>query len=82
MRRASALSLDVHGSGAEVDDAARRGALLGEGLDLGHQVVPDLRLDGEGALDVDVARLRFELGDLRRRGEAVAHLHARQARPE
>lgn len=74
--------LDVHGGGAEVDDPARRRALLGEGFDLGHQVVPYLRLDGERALDVDVARLRLELGDLRRRGEAVAHLHARQAHPE
>ena len=40
--------------GAEVDPAARRGALLAEGVDVGHHVVPDLALARVGHVEVHV----------------------------
>ena len=42
----------IHAGSAQVDDAAGGGAALGEGLYLGHEVMPDLRLYFEGAPDI------------------------------
>ena len=73
--------LYVHAGRAQVDDAAGRRALFGVGLYLGHQVVPDIRLDGERPLDVDIAGARGQLVDLFLGYNAEFRLDAGQAHP-
>ena len=54
----------IHRRGAEMDDRAANGALLGIGADLRHEVVTDLFLDLLGAFNVDVVLARAQIGHL------------------
>ena len=72
---------DIHRRGAQVNDAAADRALLGIGLDLGHQVVLDLGLDLQGALHVDLIGMGFEIGHLLRRHQSKPRLALRPAPP-
>ena len=54
----------IHRRGAEMDDGAAGGALLGVGTDLGHEIVAYLFFDLLGAFNVDVVLARAQVGHL------------------
>ena len=55
---------DVATCRPEVDDRPRRGALVAVGVHVGHHVVPQLALVLLGGVEIDVVRVRPQLGDL------------------
>ena len=55
---------DVAGCGAEVNDVARAGRDVPEGVDVGHHVVAEALFVGRGAVQVDVVEVGAELGQL------------------
>jgi hypothetical protein len=76
------IVLYIHAGSAQVYDAASHRTLLGEGFDLGHQVMPGLGLDLVGTLDVHVLHVRPQVGHLLRRHQAVVGLGLGQGDPD
>ena len=72
----------IHGGGAEVDDGAAHSALAGKGLDLRHEVVANLALDGLGGGDVDLILVGAQIGHLRGGDQAGLMLGLGQRDPE
>ena len=68
------IVLHVHGGGSEVNDAARRRALLGIGMHFGHQVVVKLGLTTMRLGNVDVVLMGAKLFDLCRCHESDVRL--------
>ncbi len=55
---------DVHGSGAQVDDGFGLGRGLGEGVQVGHEIVADAGFLPGGLVEVDVIEMGAHVGDL------------------
>ena len=67
---------------AQVDDSRRLGADVPVGVDVRHDVVPQLSLVNGHRVEVDIVHLRPELLDLRlRNGEPQLRLRLRQRHP-
>ena len=73
--------LDIHRSCAQVDDPASDRALAGKDAHFGHQVMLDLRLDFEGAWQVDLSLVEAQVGSLFGRDETVFRLDFGQGHP-
>ena len=73
----------VAAGGAQVDDAARGGALQAVGVDMAHHIVAALALAALGVVVVDIVLVGLQLGDLPvGDGQALLLLGPRQGDPE
>src|SRR5579872_5887970 len=66
--------LDVHRGGTQMELAAADFGLRSEDANLGHQIVPDLALDRESAVDVDFLCMGSQIGELGFVYQAAARL--------